>query len=131
MMAEDGRQSQVRAFLHKAKEYLAVAEDSLEQERMTAAAGNAIHAGINSKDAIVIALTGTTIKSGDHQQAVRELRAALASRPEAAKCERALRDLIGAKSGVEYGVFMIEPSKAAILVRRAQTLVDTAARLAL
>jgi len=130
-MAQTGRQFQVRAFLRKAREYLAVAEDSLEQERTTAAAGNAIHAGINAKDAIVIALTGSTMKNGDHQQAVKELRAALAGRPEAASCERALRELIGAKSDVEYGAFMIEQPKAAVLVRRAQTLVDTAARLAL
>jgi len=130
-MVEPGRQAQARAFLRKAKEYLAVAQDSLELERMTAAAGNAIHAGISAKDAIVILLTGATIKSSDHQQAVKELRAALAGKPEGAPCERALRELIGAKSDVEYGVFMIEQPKAAALVRRAQMLVDTAARLAL
>jgi len=38
MMAETGRRFQVQAFLGKARQYLAVAEDSLEQERTTAAA---------------------------------------------------------------------------------------------
>src|ERR1035437_10352807 len=51
-----------RSFLKKAQEYLAAAEDSLAAERHTPAAGDAIHAGISAKDAIVTALTGTTSK---------------------------------------------------------------------
>jgi len=128
-MTDTGRLPQARAFLQKAKEYLAVAEDSLAQGRLTAAAGNAIHAGINAKDAMVIAVTGSTGKNKDHLQAVKELRTALEGKPDAALYEKALRELIGAKSDVEYGAFMIGEAKAKALVRRAQTLVDAATKL--
>lgn len=50
------------AFLKKAEEYLGSAEDNLDLERCTPAAGDAIHAGINAKDAIVTMVTGSTSK---------------------------------------------------------------------
>jgi hypothetical protein len=124
------RGSQVRAFAAKAREYLAVAEDCLAQGRLTASAGNAIHAGISAKDVIVVALTGETIKSRDHRQSVKDLRQALGSDPAGAECERALRELIGAKSDVEYGAFMVTEAKAKALLRRATLLVERADRLA-
>jgi hypothetical protein len=131
MTSNPTRRTQVRAFASKASEYLAVAEDSFAQGRLTAAAGNAIHAGICAKDAIVIALTGATIKSRDHRQSVKDLRQALGNAPAAAECERALRELIGAKSDVEYGVFMITETKAKALLRRATQLVERADQLTL
>ncbi|MDF1605464.1 hypothetical protein [Nocardioides sp. YIM 152315] len=42
-----------RSFLQKAQEYLASAHDNRDLERATPAAGDAIHAGISAKDAIV------------------------------------------------------------------------------
>ena len=72
-----------RNFLKKAQEYLAAAEDSLAAERHTPAAGDAIHAGINAKDAIVTALTGTTSKSKNHSAAAGDLKQALGQRPGA------------------------------------------------
>ena len=56
-MATAEQLNHARAFLRKAEEYLASAEDNLIAGRLTAAAGDAIHAGISGKDAIVTALT--------------------------------------------------------------------------
>ncbi len=63
------RLNHAKAFLSKAQEYLASAEDNLVAEPFTAAAGDAIHAGISAKDAIVTALTGATRKGKDHTTA--------------------------------------------------------------
>lgn len=125
-MADTEHRDHARAFLTKAEEYLASAEDSLAAERYTPASGNAIHAGISAKDAIVTALTGSTAKGKDHATAARELRAALGKRVGAATAERALRELVSANSAVGYGTALITAAKAESLIRRAQTLVELA-----
>ena len=118
MVAAEHR-NHARAFLTKAEEYLASAEDSLAAERYTPAVGNAIHAGISAKDAIVTLLTGATSKGKDHAKSAGELRAALGTRREAASAEKALRELIAIKGDVEYGTTLITLAKAEPLVRRA------------
>lgn len=128
-MSDASSRNHARAYLQKAKEYLESAEDNLELERATPAAGDAIHAGISAKDSIVTALTGTTPKAKDHGKAPRELRAALGADDAATASEKALRELIVAKPQVEYGTSLITPAKAAPLVRRAQTLVEVADRI--
>jgi hypothetical protein len=128
-MATAEQRNHAKAFLTKAEQYLASSEDNLELERYTPAAGDAVHAGISAKDAIVTALTGSTNKRKDHVTAAKELRRALAQRPEAATAERALRELIAAKGDVEYGTALINSAKAAPLVKRAHTLVDLAVEI--
>lgn len=118
-----------RAFLQKAQEYLDSAQDNRDLERATPAAGDAIHAGISAKDAIVTALTGATSKAKEHAAAARELRQALGANAEAATAEKALRELIAAKADVEYGVKLITLAKVDPLLRRAETLVDLAVRI--
>ena len=118
-----------KRYLQKAVEYLASAQDNFDLERATPAAGDAIHAGINAKDAIVTMLTGATSKAKDHARSARELRTALGSRPEAASAEKALRELITIKGDVEYGTTLITLAKADPLVRRAKTLVDLAKQI--
>ena len=125
-MATVEQRNHARSFLKKAEEYLAAAEDSLAAERHTPAAGDAIHAGISSKDAIVAALTGSTSKGKDHATAAKELRQALGKRPDAPTAEKALRELLSAKAEVEYGVTLITATKATALVRRARALVELA-----
>ena len=66
MMATVEQRNHAKSFLKKAEEYLASAEDNLTAERHTPAAGDAIHSGISSKDAIVTVLTGSTSKAKDH-----------------------------------------------------------------
>jgi hypothetical protein len=115
-----------KAFLSKAQEYLASAEDNLVLERFTAAAGDSIHAGISAKDSITMGLTGATGKRKDHAVAAKELRQALGRRATAAQAERALRELIAAKPDVEYGVALTTATKAQAMVRRAHFLVSLA-----
>lgn len=116
-------------FLRKAKEYLDSAQDNLDLERATPAAGDAIHAGISAKDAIVMALTGVTSRAKDHAKAAGELRTALGSHAEAAAVEKALRELIASKSDVEYGASLVSLTKAEPFVRRARLLVNVAERV--
>ncbi|MEN9543202.1 MAG: hypothetical protein RLZZ598_35 [Pseudomonadota bacterium] len=128
-MASAEQLNHAKAYLRKAEEYLASAADSLVAERHTAAAGDAIHAGISAKDAIVTALTGATRKAKDHGAAAKELRTALGRRSDAPAAEKALRELISAKGEVEYGTVLLTVTKAEPLVRRAQFLVELAARI--
>lgn len=127
-MASAEQLNHAKAFLRKAEEYLASAEDNLVAERPTAAAGDAIHAGISAKDAIVTALTGATRKAKDHATSAKEL-TALGKRAESPAAEKALRELISAKGDVEYGTALLTDNKAEPLVRRAQFLVEIATRI--
>jgi HEPN domain-containing protein len=128
-MASPEHMNHARNLLRKAQEYLAAAEDSLTAGRHTPAAGDAIHAGISAKDAIVTALTGSTSKGKNHAAAAGELEQALGKRPDASTAERSLRELISAKSEVEYGVALVTAAKAEPLVRRARALVDLAVQI--
>jgi HEPN domain-containing protein len=128
-MATAEQRNHARAFLTKAEEYLASAEDNLAAERRTPAAGDAIHAGICAKDAIVIALTGSTGKGKDHATAARELKQTLGKRPDATTLEKGLRELLSAKGDVEYGVALINATRAESLLRRARTLVEVAVQV--
>lgn len=65
-----------RAHLRKAKEFLEAAELNAELELFNAATSSAVTSGINSKDAICLALTGKTAKSENHADAQTELTAA-------------------------------------------------------
>lgn len=125
-MATAEQRNHAKNFLRKSVEYLESAEANVVAERYTPAAGDAIHAGISAKDAIVTALTGSTGKSKDHAVAAKELRQALAKRSEAATAERALRELVAAKGEVEYGTNVVTATRAEPLVRRARTLVEIA-----
>jgi uncharacterized protein (UPF0332 family) len=120
------RLNYAKRHLQKAEEYLASAQDNFDLERATPAAGDAIHAGMSAKDAIVTLLTGATSRAKDHAKSAGELRAALGTRREAASAEKALRELIAIKGDVEYGTTLITLAKAEPLVRRAQTLVELA-----
>lgn len=128
-MATAEQRNHSRAFLKKAEEYLASAEDNLAADRNPPAAGDAIHAGISAKDAIVTVLTGATRKSKDDAAAARELRQALGQRPGAATAETAMRMLSSAKGDVEYGVAVVTCRQAEPLVRRARSLVDLAVQV--
>jgi len=115
-----------KAFLVKSQEYLASAQDNLAAARHTAAAGDAVHAGICAKDAMVMALTGELSKHSDHRQAIPDLVRSLGKRPETPAAERALRELIAAKSRVEYGVDLMSEAQSTALTRRARALVTLA-----
>jgi len=123
------KRNHARSYLRKAQEYLESAQDNLGLERATPAAGDAIHAGISAKDAIVTALTGETRKAKDHVKAAKELRQALGAHGDATSAEKSFRELISVKGDVEYGTTLITLAKAKPLVRRAEALVDLAQEL--
>ena len=125
-MASAEHLNHANCYLKKAEEYLASAEANLVARRYTPAAGDAIHAGISAKDAIVTALTGSSTKGRSHAAAAKELGQALGQRPGAAAAEKALRNLLAAKGDVEYGTAVVTAAKAQPLVRRARSLVDLA-----
>ena len=120
---------QARVLMRKSDDYLASAVDNMAAGRYTPAAGDAIHAGISAKDAIVMALTGAVTKHKDHSQAVAELKQALGKRPETAEAGRALQELVAVKSTVEYGAELVAEARARALVRRATYLTGLAATL--
>lgn len=128
-MTSNESRNHARRYLHKAQEYLESAQDNLDLERVTPAAGDAIHAGICAKDAIVSALTGKTRKAKDHAKAAQEMRQALGAHRDAATAEKSLRELISVKGDVEYGTKLITLAKAKPMVRRAESLVDLATEL--
>ncbi len=128
-MASAEQRNHARSILRKAEEYLAAAEDSLAAERHTPAAGDAIHAGISAKDAVVSALTGSTGKGKDHTTAAKELKQALGQRPEASRAEKSFRELLAAKGDVEYGVGLVTAARAETLLRRARSLVELAVQI--
>ena len=121
--------SDALAFLAKAEQYLAAAQDSFAAQRFTVAAGDAIHAGISAKDAIMTMRTGSTGKGRDHMQAVSELRLGLGDRADAPTAERSLRELLAAKPDVEYAAELYAEAKARALLRRADSLVELAAAI--
>lgn len=82
------RLEHAKSYLSEADDYLANAEVALDAGRYTPAGGDAIHAGINAKDAIVTALSGLTVKGKAHDSAVKELKQALEKRPETSSAER-------------------------------------------
>lgn len=110
-MATATQRNYAGSYLAKAQQYLASAEDNLTADRYTPATGDALHAGINARDAIVTALAGRTQKGKDHSTASRELRQALGKRADAALAERALRELLAAKGEVEYGAALVTAAK--------------------
>jgi len=87
-----------RSYFQKAQEYLDSAQDNLDLEGATLGAGNAIHAGISAKDAIVTALTCGTSKAKDHAKAAKELRQALGAHGDATTAEKSFRELISMKA---------------------------------
>jgi uncharacterized protein (UPF0332 family) len=65
-----------RSHLEKAREFLQAAEVNQELDLFNVATSDAVISGINSKDAICLALAGRTRKSDAHGEAVAELKAA-------------------------------------------------------
>ena len=57
-----------RGHLATAEEFLSEAESALRNGHLNVATPNAVIAGINAKNAICLALVGTTSKSDDHKQ---------------------------------------------------------------
>ncbi len=112
--------AQVRAYAAKAEEFAEAAVSDLDAGRNIAATSLAIHAGINSADAVCGARLGKRAAGEDHDQVLALLRQA---GPDGAEVERELRRLLPLKTKAEYEPDDIAPSVAAKAVERAQRCV--------
>lgn len=119
--------AQVRAYAAKAQEFAEAAASDLEACRNIAATSLAIHAGINSADAVCGARLGKRAAGEDHDQVLALLRQA---GPDGAEVERDLRRLLPLKTKAEYEPDDIAPSVAAKAVERAQRCAAVARRVA-
>ena len=119
--------AQVRAYAAKAEEFAEAAASDLEAGRNIAATSLAIHAGINSADAVCGARLGKRAAGEDHDQVLALLRQA---GPDGAEVERELRRLLPLKTKAEYEPDDIAPSVAAKAVERARRCADAARRVA-
>ena len=119
--------AQVRAYAAKAQEFAEAAASDLEAGRNIAATSLAIHAGINSADAVCGARLGKRAAGEDHDQVLALLRQA---GPDGVEVERDLRRLLPLKTRAEYEPDDIAPSVAAKAVERAQRCAAVARRVA-
>lgn len=119
--------TQVRACAAKADEFAEAAASDLEAGRNIAATSLAIHAGINSADAVCGARLAKRAAGEDHDQVLALLRQA---GPDGAEVERDLRRLLPLKTKAEYEPDDIAPSVALKAVERAQRCAAVARRVA-
>jgi hypothetical protein len=117
----------VRSYAAKAEEFAEAAASDLKAGRNIAATSLAVHAGINSADAVCGARLGKRAASDDHDQVLVLLRQA---GPDGAEVERDLRRLLPLKTKAEYDPNDIAPSVAAKAVERAQRCAAVARRVA-
>ncbi|MCU1498540.1 MAG: hypothetical protein JWM47_2493 [Acidimicrobiales bacterium] len=119
--------AQVRAYASKAEEFAEAAASDFAAGRDIAATSLAIHAGINSADAVCGARLGQRAAGEDHDQVLVLLRQA---GPDGVALERDLRRLLPLKTKAEYEPDNIAPSVASKAVQRAQRCTEVARRVA-
>lgn len=106
-------------YLKKAEEFLSSAQDSLIKEKWNAAGLNAIHAGISSADALLVALHGIKSTSPKHDDILKLLSSLMRHR-EIEENIGHLRSLISMKSVVEYDQRLITQSEAVSLSKHSE-----------
>jgi hypothetical protein len=112
--------SDARGFLGKAADFLEVAEQALEEGRLSPAVSLAIHAGIDAADAICVVKLGTTWSGDNHAGAVDHLRQA------DKKAATYLSRLLGMKTRSEYDSVDPSRSQADSALRAARRFVEIA-----
>jgi hypothetical protein len=118
---------QVRSYAAKAEEFAEAAASDLAAGRNIAATSLAIHAGINSADAVCGARLGKRAAGDDHDQVLALVRQA---GPDGAEVERELHRLLPLKTKAEYDPDDIAPSVAPKAIERAQRCAAVARRVA-
>jgi len=108
-------------YLKKAEEFLSSAQDSLIKEKWNAAGLNAIHAGISSADALLVALHGIRSTSPKHDDILKLINS-LIKHKELEENIGHLRSLISMKSIVEYDQRLITQSEAISLSKHSERL---------
>ncbi len=112
-----------RLYLAKAREFLDAAEASQELELYNAATASAVVSGINSKDAICLALVGRSNKNDNHEAARSELKAA---GPAGRTLEPVLGRLLRLKTRAEDQDTSVRPADAKKAVEWANRLYEGA-----
>jgi HEPN domain-containing protein len=118
--------AQARAYLDKAREYLAAAEEELRAGRRIAATSLAIHAGINAADAVTGARLGRRAAGQDHDEVLALLSEAGADGTE---LHEQLVRLLPLKTKAEYDPADIPKAAAEKAVERARRCVQVAQRV--
>lgn len=111
-----------RLYAGKAEEHLDAARDSLGNQRWTAAATLAVHAGINACDAITGARLGKRASGTQHEQTLILLK----NVPESTNARRLLRPLLAIKPRAEYDAAPLRQRDAERAVDHASQLVALA-----
>lgn len=106
-------------YLKKAEEFLSSAQDSLIKGKWNAAGLNAIHAGISSADALLVALHGIRSTSPKHDD-ILKLLSSLVRHKEIEENISHLRSLISMKSVVEYDQRLITQTEAVSLSKHSE-----------
>ncbi len=110
-------------FMGKAEEFLDTAQEALEEGRYNAAAGNAVHSGINAVDAILGILTGQRASGQDHAQAVQLISVVPGVGREASNH---LRRILPLKTRAEYDPRPVSAADATRAVDQSHKLVGLA-----
>lgn len=118
LVAADRVDAQRRLLI--AEEFLAAALDSVEADRLLAAAASATDAGIAAADALAILGGGHYYKGPDHRRAVDHLRRS------GAEAANTLGRLLGLRDEAHYGTALISVNKAKRACTQARRLVDRA-----
>jgi len=118
--------AQARSYLSKAEEYLAAAENGLAEGRSIAATSLAIHAAINSGDAVCGVRLGKRASGANHDQAIALLGE---SGKDGSAVAKDLRRLLTLKTKAEYDPDDIPLSAASRAVERARRCVIVARRV--
>jgi hypothetical protein len=109
--------------LSKALEFLEAAEINQDRQLHNAATSDAIISAINSKDAICLALTGSTNKSDNHVDAVSELKRA---GRVGAELSPTLGQLLKLKTRSQYAPLSVAPAHATKAVEWAERMLSAA-----
>lgn len=120
--------AQVRGYAAKAQEFAEAASSDLDAGRNIAATSLAIHAGINSADAVCRARLGKRAAGEDHDQVLALLHQA--GPDDGDEVERDLHRLLPLKAKAQYEPDDIAPSVAAKAVERTQRCAAVARRMA-
>lgn len=118
---------QVRAYAGKAQEYADAASTELDAKRYIAATSLAIHAAINSADAVCGARVGKRSAGEDHNQVLMLLKQ---SGPDGVAVAKELVRLLPLKTQAEYEPDEIAAGVAKKAVERSQRCVAVAAAVA-
>jgi HEPN domain-containing protein len=107
-------------YLHKARENIEAAKESLQAGRWNAATINAVHSGINATDALTVFMIGVRHAGDRHEDAIALLQTLGIPKDTLKSKSRQLSRLLGVKNASEYEERLIRENEAMEAVRDAE-----------